>query len=74
MTALLTPAHVPPFHAEHIGSLLRPESLVKKREEYAAEKCSVEDLKLAEDSAIKDVVEMQLKAGIKGVTDGEFRR
>ncbi|TFK56986.1 UROD/MetE-like protein [Heliocybe sulcata] len=64
----------PPFRAEHIGSLLRPPQLFEKRRQFEAGQCSVEELKSAEDSAVKAVVQMQQDAGIKSITDGELRR
>ncbi|GAA6038283.1 hypothetical protein JCM8097_003921 [Rhodosporidiobolus ruineniae] len=69
------PAHVlPPFRADHIGSLKRPLNLLAKRADYDAGKCTREELKAVEDQAIKDEVKRQQDVGIKAVTDGEFRR
>jgi len=64
----------PPFRAEHIGSLRRPESLLEKRHEVEAGKLSEQDLIPYEDEAIKDIVKTQLDLGFPAVTDGEFRR
>jgi methionine synthase II (cobalamin-independent) len=64
----------PPFRAEHIGSLRRPESLLEKRREVEAGKLSEQDLVPYEDEAIKDIVKTQLDLGFPAVTDGEFRR
>ncbi|KZT30667.1 UROD/MetE-like protein [Neolentinus lepideus HHB14362 ss-1] len=64
----------PPFRAEHVGSLLRPFELFQKRKQFEAGQCSIEELKAAEDSAIKAVVQMQQETGIKAITDGETRR
>ncbi|GAA6054371.1 hypothetical protein JCM3770_003342 [Rhodotorula araucariae] len=68
------PACCPPFRADHIGSLKRPEALLAKRNDFHAGKCTREELKAVEDQAIKDEVKRQLDVGIKSVTDGEFRR
>jgi methionine synthase II (cobalamin-independent) len=38
------------------------------------DKCTLEELKAAEDEAIKRVVEMQKDVGMKTITDGELRR
>ena len=65
---------VPPFRADHVGSLLRPASLVAARAEHAAGRLSAEQLRAAEDAAIADAVAMQQRAGLQSVTDGEFRR
>ena len=64
----------PPFRAEHIGSLKRPEDLLELRRDYEDGKCTADQLRAAEDRAIKDVVAMQRRAGIRSITDGEFRR
>lgn len=64
----------PPFRAEHIGSLVRPLPLFKKRELLEQNKGSSDDLTALEDEAIKRVVELQRELGIKTITDGELRR
>ncbi len=64
----------PPFRAEHLGSLKRPAQLLKKREAYDAKQISVNELREAEDEAIKAIVQVQREVGIKSITDGEFRR
>jgi hypothetical protein len=65
---------VPPFRADHVGSLLRPASLVAARGEHAAGRLSAEKLRAEEDAAIAAAVAMQQRAGLQSVTDGEFRR
>jgi 5-methyltetrahydropteroyltriglutamate--homocysteine methyltransferase len=64
----------PPFRADHVGSLLRPEALKKAREDRAAGRIPAEALRAAEDAAIREVVALQERIGLHGVTDGEFRR
>jgi methionine synthase II (cobalamin-independent) len=64
----------PPFRADHVGSLLRPDSLKQARDQHAAGTLSKEELRAAEDSAIRDVVKLQQDIGLQSVTDGEFRR
>ena len=64
----------PPFRADHIGSLKRPLELLEKRKEFDEGKCSAEELKVVEDEAISQVIQMQREVGIKAMTDGEFRR
>jgi 5-methyltetrahydropteroyltriglutamate--homocysteine methyltransferase len=64
----------PPFRADHVGSLLRPPALLKAREEFAAGRIPAEELRVAEDDAIRDVVRMQEDVGLQSATDGEFRR
>src|SRR5262245_3131652 len=64
----------PPFRAEHIGSLLRPKSLLDQRGRFARGEISREALAAAEDTAIKEVLALQERVGLKFATDGEFRR
>jgi methionine synthase II (cobalamin-independent) len=64
----------PPFRADHVGSLLRPPALLRAREEHAAGRISDDELRAAEDEAIRDAVAMQRDVGLRSVTDGEFRR
>ncbi|HUO73172.1 MAG TPA: 5-methyltetrahydropteroyltriglutamate--homocysteine S-methyltransferase [Solirubrobacteraceae bacterium] len=64
----------PPFRADHVGSLLRPEPLLKARDEFAAARLSAEQLREIEDDAIRAVVRMQHEVGLQSATDGEFRR
>lgn len=63
-----------PFKADHVGSLLRPESLKKAREDFEQGKISAEDLREIETQEIKRIVDKQLEIGLQAVTDGEFRR
>jgi 5-methyltetrahydropteroyltriglutamate--homocysteine methyltransferase len=64
----------PPFRADHVGSLLRPRALLASRAEHEKGWITAETLRECEDDCIKKVVEMQAELGLKGVTDGEFRR
>ncbi len=71
----------PPFRAEHVGSLLRPEKLLKARaaiegDQYrtVAKSTMYAELKSIEDEAIRDAVKLQEQAGLQSITDGEFRR
>ena len=65
---------VPPAYAEHIGSLKRPDALLRKRADFALGKCTAADLHAIEDECIAEVVRMQLELELPVVTDGEFRR
>src|SRR5690349_23330587 len=64
----------PPFRADHVGSLLRPPALLKARADRAAGTITADELRAAEDDAIRDVVKMQSDVGLQSATDGEFRR
>jgi 5-methyltetrahydropteroyltriglutamate--homocysteine methyltransferase len=69
------PGKKPIFRADHVGSLLRPQTIKDAR------KACLEDgtinagaLSRVEDEAIYQAVIMQQSAGLKAVTDGEYRR
>jgi 5-methyltetrahydropteroyltriglutamate--homocysteine methyltransferase len=64
----------PPFRAEHIGSLLRPPSLLEARIKFARGEIPQTTLNKLEDKAIKDALALQERVGLKFATDGEFRR
>src|SRR4051794_31638687 len=64
----------PPYRADHVGSLLRPQALLEARAQHAAGQLDDPALKAAEDAAIADVVRMQEDVGLRSATDGEFRR
>ncbi|WP_019545596.1 5-methyltetrahydropteroyltriglutamate--homocysteine S-methyltransferase [Streptomyces sulphureus] len=71
---MATRTSLPPFRADHVGSLLRPEALKRAGAEYASGALTAEQLKAAEDTAVRDVVRRQHETGLRTVTDGEFRR
>jgi 5-methyltetrahydropteroyltriglutamate--homocysteine methyltransferase len=64
----------PPFRAEHVGSLLRPAALLAARAEHEGGRITAGMLRETEDDYIRRAVVMQAELGLKGVTDGEFRR
>src|SRR5258708_38572010 len=64
----------PPFRADHVGSLLRPASVLAPRDGFTVGRVTAQQLRAAEDAAIADVVAMQQNAGLQSATDGEFRR
>ena len=65
---------VPPFRADHVGSLLRPAALKEARARRANGEISDVELHAAEDAAILDVIAKQAAVGLQSATDGEFRR
>ncbi|CAG8999187.1 MAG: hypothetical protein CENE_01156 [Candidatus Celerinatantimonas neptuna] len=65
---------LPPFHADVVGSYLRPQYLHDARQQFADHKISAEALKKVEDRAITELVEKQKNIGLNVITDGEFRR
>lgn len=64
----------PPFRADHVGSLLRPQALKEARAQRKDGKITAEQLKAAEDKAIEAVIKKQQDIGLQSITDGEFRR
>ncbi len=70
----MTDASGPPFRADHVGSLLRPQNLLDARAKHAAGEIDADELRGIEDEAIRDVVRMQADVGLRTATDGEFRR
>ncbi|SFO27081.1 5-methyltetrahydropteroyltriglutamate--homocysteine methyltransferase [Geodermatophilus obscurus] len=70
----MTDSSGPPFRADHVGSLLRPQALLDARARAAAGEIDADELRSTEDAAIADVVRMQQDVGLRTATDGEFRR
>jgi methionine synthase II (cobalamin-independent) len=68
--------HQPPFRAEHMGSLLRPQDLLDVRAKIRDENISPEQAGLpeVEKKAIEQIVKTQLNLGYKGVSSGEYNR
>src|SRR5689334_93949 len=64
----------PPFRADRVGSLLRPQRLLQAREDFAAGRISAADLRSVEDQVIPGAIRMQEEVGLQSATDGEFRR
>jgi 5-methyltetrahydropteroyltriglutamate--homocysteine methyltransferase len=70
----MTARTVPPFRADHVGSFLRPPVLLAARERSRRGEITRQQLREVEDIAIRDIVRFQEDLGLKGITDGEFRR
>jgi len=64
----------PPFRAEHLGSLLRPEHILQTRNDVEDNKVPKDQLTNTEDDAIKEIVKLQQDLGFRAITDGEYRR
>src|ERR1700689_5861201 len=71
---LITPRPDAPFRADHVGSLLRPAELKTARRQRESGDISAADLDALENSAIQLLIAKQQAVGLKGITDGEFRR
>ena len=64
----------PPFRADQVGSLLRPEGLAQARARWKAGELPAAALREAEDRAVAEIVQRQRDIGLQSITDGEFRR
>ena len=64
----------PPFRADHVGSLLRPQALRQAFRLHATKELGAAEFTNLQDQCIRDVVALQLQVGLPVVTDGEFRR
>ncbi|HKW36971.1 MAG TPA: 5-methyltetrahydropteroyltriglutamate--homocysteine S-methyltransferase [Burkholderiales bacterium] len=64
----------PPFRADQVGSLLRPPEIKEARAQLERGEISAERLRDVEDRCIRAAVARQESIGLRGVTDGEYRR
>jgi 5-methyltetrahydropteroyltriglutamate--homocysteine methyltransferase len=63
-----------PSRADHVGSFLRPRSVIEARTHRAADNIDYEQLRAIEDEAIAELIEWEESLGLQAITDGEFRR
>ncbi len=64
----------PPFRADHVGSLIRPDALIEARAAAGRGGIVAAELARIQEAAIRDVVRLQADIGLKLVTDGEYNR
>ena len=64
----------PPYTYDIVGSFLRPARLKEARADFAAGKINKDQLTAFEDECIAELVQKEKGAGLRAVTDGEFRR
>lgn len=62
------------YHAEVVGSLLRPTYLADARKQFEAGELNAAAFKAIEDKAVDEAIALQEAAGIDAITDGEYRR
>ncbi|OAQ73630.1 methionine synthase, vitamin-B12 independent [Pochonia chlamydosporia 170] len=67
-------SHKLPFHADHIGSLIRPASLSSLQEQADAGAITPTELRQGQRAAIADIVEKQRTHGVRALSSGEFDR
>jgi 5-methyltetrahydropteroyltriglutamate--homocysteine methyltransferase len=70
----MTATKRPPFKADVVGSLLRPDRIHQARTKMAAGEMTRAELWDIESQCIADAVALQKQAGLKACTDGEFHR
>ncbi|KAM3441247.1 hypothetical protein MY4824_001698 [Beauveria thailandica] len=62
------------FHADHIGSLIRPDSLSAAQAKADEGSISDADLRVVQRAAIDDIVQKQLANGVRAISSGEYDR
>ena len=72
--ARLGPRNLPPFRADHVGSLLRPRELAEARAARKAGALSEDALRMVEDRCVETAIRRQEELGLRAATDGEYRR
>jgi 5-methyltetrahydropteroyltriglutamate--homocysteine methyltransferase len=65
---------VPPFRADHVGSLLRTATLKAARARHERGEIGAGDLRAIEDEEIVGLIRRQEAVGLRSITDGEYRR
>ncbi|KAK1251676.1 hypothetical protein MKX07_007155 [Trichoderma sp. CBMAI-0711] len=63
-----------PFHADHIGSLIRPDYVSDHQKQFDQGKITAEELRTVQQSAIKEAVDKQLLNNVRALSSGEFDR
>src|SRR6187549_920061 len=64
----------PPFRADHVGSMLRPQELKNAFRDAHLGKIDDAKFHAIQDRCILDAIKLQEEAGLQSITDGEFRR
>jgi 5-methyltetrahydropteroyltriglutamate--homocysteine methyltransferase len=64
----------PPFRADHVGSLLRPQALKDAFRDFAGGRIDQSKFRAIQDACIRQAVALQEEVGLQSITDGEFRR
>ena len=64
----------PPFRADHVGSLLRPQDLKNAFREAHLGEIDNQTFQEIQDRCIREAIKLQEDVGLRSITDGEFRR
>lgn len=78
----MTTRNKPPFRGDHVGSLLRPQTLKDARGRFLGVDTAETNLaphenaalREVEDQCIREVIALQKRVGLRSATDGELRR
>ena len=62
------------YRSDTVGSLLRPAYLKDARDLYAAQQLTDASFKGIEDRAVNECIDLQIRASMEVITDGEVRR
>lgn len=62
------------YHAEVLGSLLRPTYLLEARQQFEAGQLAPANFKAIEDRAVDEAIALHEAVGLDIITDGEMRR
>ena len=62
------------LHADHVGSLLRPQKLKDAARAFFGKRMEAAEFKRITDECVLDAIALQEDAGLMSITDGEFRR
>src|SRR5713226_837464 len=68
------PRTTPPFHADHVGSLLRTAALKEARAKRERGVIDLDAFRAIEDQEIINLIRRQEEVGLRSVTDGDYRR
>ena len=63
-----------PYRYDIVGSFLRTKAIHEARSRFEAGEISAEELTRVEDAEITGLVQKEENAGLRAVTDGEYRR
>ncbi|KAL6804126.1 hypothetical protein J3E68DRAFT_392546 [Trichoderma sp. SZMC 28012] len=63
-----------PFHADHIGSLIRPAYVSDHQKQFDQGEITAEELRIVQQTAIKEAVKKQQLNGTRALSSGEFDR
>ncbi len=74
MSTMAIPNMIPPFKADVVGSLLRPQAILEARAAHGAGNLTRQALRDIERAHISEAIALQKGVGLKVCTDGEYHR